>query len=122
MDIHLVPAHNHQVNAAKCAIATFKEQFITGLATVNRNYPLQLWDDFLQQVELTPNLLHFSCRDPRKSANKEVHGPYDLYKTPFAPIGIKGLVYNDPAVCASWALHRTDAFYVGPAPKHYQCL
>jgi hypothetical protein len=47
MDIHLVPPHNHQVNVAELAIATFKEHFIVGLATVNRNCPLQLWDEFL---------------------------------------------------------------------------
>jgi hypothetical protein len=122
MDIHLVPPHNHRINAAKCAIATFKEHFIVGLATVNRNCPLQLWDEFLHQVELTLNLLHFSCRDPSKSANKEVHGPYDFNKTPIAPISTKGLVYDDPAVRASWALHGTDAFYVGPTPKHFWCL
>jgi hypothetical protein len=98
MDIHLVLPHNHQVNAAKCAIATFKEHFIAGLATVDRNRPLQLWDEFLHQVKLTLNLLRFSCRDSRKSAHKEVHGPYDFNKTPITPIGTKGLVYNDPAV------------------------
>jgi hypothetical protein len=122
MDIHLVPRHNHRVNTAERAITTFKEHFIKGLATVNRNCPLQLWDEFLHQVKLTLNLLHFSCRDPRKSTNKEVHGPYDFNKTLIAPIGTKGLVYNDPAVCASWAPHRTNAFYIGPAPKHYWCL
>ena len=74
-DIHLVPPHNHQVNVAECAIATFKEHFIVGLATVDKNCPLQLWDEFLHQVELTLNLLHFSRCDPSKSANKEVHGP-----------------------------------------------
>jgi hypothetical protein len=47
MDIHLVPPHNHWVNAIKCAIATFKEHFISALATVGKNCPLQLWDDFL---------------------------------------------------------------------------
>ena len=47
MDIHLVLLHNHWVNAAECAIATFKEHFIAGLATVDKNCPLQLWDDFL---------------------------------------------------------------------------
>ena len=57
-----------------------------------------------------------------KSANEEVHGPYDLNKTPITPIGPKGLVYNDPAVCDSWVPHRTNAFYVGPTPKHYWCL
>jgi hypothetical protein len=53
MDIHLVSPHNHRVNAPKRAIATFKNQFISALTTVNRNCPLQLWDDFLPQVELT---------------------------------------------------------------------
>ncbi len=47
---------------------------------------------------------------------------FDFNKTPIAPIGIKSLVYNDPAVRTSWALHGTDAFYVGTAPKHYWCL
>ncbi len=122
MDIHLVPPHNHQVNVAEHAIATFKEHFIAGLATVNRNCPLQLWDEFLHQAKLTLNLLHFSCRDPSKSANKEIHSPYDFSKTLIAPIGTKGLVYNNPAVRASWASHRTNAFYVGPTPKHYWCL
>jgi hypothetical protein len=51
-----------------------------GLATVDRNCPLQLRDEFLHQVELTLNLLHFSCHDPSKSANKEVHSPYDFNK------------------------------------------
>jgi hypothetical protein len=121
MEIHLVPPHNHWVNAAK-AIATFKEHFIVGLATVDRNCPLQLWDEFLHQVKLTLILLHFSLRDPSKSVNEVVHGPYDFNKTPILPIGTKGLVYDDPAVRTSWAPHGTDAFYIGPTPKHYQCL
>jgi hypothetical protein len=60
MNIHLVPPHNHRVNAAERAIATFKEHFIVGLATVDKNCPLQLWDEFLPQIELTLNLLCFS--------------------------------------------------------------
>jgi hypothetical protein len=122
MDINLVPPHNHHVNAAKCTIVTFKEHFIAGLTTADRNCPLQLWDDFLQQVELTLNLLCFSRHDPNKSANKEVNGFFDFNKTPIALIGTKSLVCIDPAIRDSWALHRTDAFYVGPAPKHYWCL
>ncbi len=69
MDIHLFPPHNHQVNAAKRAIATFKEHFILALATVDKDCPLQLCDDFLPQVELTLNLLQFLQRDQTKSAN-----------------------------------------------------
>ncbi len=60
MNVHLVPPHNHRVNAAERAIATFKEHFIAGLATVNKNCLLQLWDDFLPQIELTLNLLRSS--------------------------------------------------------------
>jgi hypothetical protein len=47
IDIHLVPPHNHCINAAEHAIATFKEHFIVNLATVDRNFPLQLWDKSL---------------------------------------------------------------------------
>ncbi len=114
MDIHLVPPHNHRVNAAKCAIATFNKHFISALATVGRNCLLQLWDDFLPQVELTLNLLQFSQHDLTKSANKEVKGKFDYNKTPLAPLGTKGLVYNDPAIHASWAPHGTNAYYVCP--------
>jgi hypothetical protein len=119
MNVHLVPPHNHHVNAAERAIATFKEHFIAGLATVDKNCPLQLWDDFLPQIELTLNLLHFSRRNPSRSANKEVNGRFDYNKTPIAPLLTKGLVYEDPAIRTSWVPHGTDAYYIGPAPKHY---
>jgi hypothetical protein len=89
---------------------------------VDKDCSLQLWDDFLPQVELTLNLLRFSRRDPTKSANEEVNGKFDYNKMPLAPLGTKGLVYEDPAVHASWAPHGTDAYFVGPASKHYWCL
>ncbi len=60
INIQLVPPHNHHVNAAECAIATFKEHFIAALATMDMHCPLQLWDEFLLQVELTLNMLCFS--------------------------------------------------------------
>ncbi len=46
------------------AIVTFKEHFVAALTTVDMLCPLQLWDKFLPQVELTLNLLRFSCRNP----------------------------------------------------------
>jgi hypothetical protein len=52
INIQLVPTHNHRANTAEQAIATFKEHFIAALATVNQLCPLQLWDEFLPQVEL----------------------------------------------------------------------
>jgi hypothetical protein len=89
MDIHLIPPHNHHVNAAEEAIAIFKEHFITGLAMVNKDCPLQLWDEFLPQVKLTLNLMRFS-------ANEEVNGFFYFNKNPIAPIGTKSLVMISP--------------------------
>jgi hypothetical protein len=57
-----------------------------------------------------------------KSANKEVNGKFDYIKTPLAPLGTNGLVYNDPATRASWAPHGTNAYYLGMALKHFWCL
>ena len=39
INIQLVPPHNHCVNAAECAIATFKEHFIAALATMDMHCP-----------------------------------------------------------------------------------
>jgi hypothetical protein len=92
INIQLVPPHNHRANAAKRAIATFKEHFIAALATVNQLCPLQLWDEFLLQVELTLNMLRFSHRNPKISANQEVYGAFNFNKRPLAPLGTKALI------------------------------
>jgi hypothetical protein len=122
MKIQLVPPHNHRVNAAERAIGTFNEHFVAALATVDMLCPLQLWDKFLPQVELTLNLLWFSRRNPNISANHKLYGPFGFNKTPLALLGTKALIYDDPATRASWAPHETDGFYVGPANDHYRCL
>jgi hypothetical protein len=121
IDIHLVPPHNHRVDAAKCAIVTFKEHLTSALTTVNKNCLLQLWDDFLPQEEPTLNLLRFSQQDPTKSANKKVNRKFGYNKIPLATLGTKGLVYNDPVTRASWTPHSTNAYYVGSELKHYLC-
>jgi hypothetical protein len=122
MMIQLVPAHNHCVNAAEQAIRTFKEHIIIVLATNNNLCPLQLWDEFLPQVELTLNLIHLSHRNPLISGNHKLYSPFDFNKMPLAPLRTKALVYNDPTTWTSWAPHATDGFYVGPATNHYHCL
>jgi hypothetical protein len=78
ISIQLVPPHNYRVNAAEQVIATFKEHFIAALATVDMHCPLQLWDEFLPQVELTLNMLRFSRQNPNKSANQEIYGSFDF--------------------------------------------
>jgi hypothetical protein len=67
-------------------------------------------------------MLHFSRKNPKKSANQEVYSSFDFNKTPLASLGTKALVYNNPGSRTSWAPHATNGFYVGPASNHYQCL
>ena len=49
-DIQIVEPHNHSVNAAEPAIKAIGYHVIAGLATVDINCPLQLWDLFLAQI------------------------------------------------------------------------
>jgi hypothetical protein len=60
IDYQLVPPHCHRRNAAERAIRTFKEQFVTGLSSVDPAFPLHLWDRLLPQAEITLNLLRAS--------------------------------------------------------------
>jgi hypothetical protein len=122
INIQLIPPDNHQANAIRRAIATFKEHFIAALAIVDMLCPLQLWDEFLLQVKLTLNMLRFSKENPKKSANQEVYGSFDFNKTPLALLGTKALVYNDPGSRTSWEPHATNGFYIRPASDHYRCL
>jgi hypothetical protein len=100
----------------------FKEHFVAALATVNILCPLQLWDKFLPQVELTLNLLCFSCRNSALSSNKKMYGAFDFNKTPLTPLGTKALVFDGPATHASWVLHATNGYCIRPASNYYQCL
>jgi hypothetical protein len=56
-ELQLVEPHNHRVNAAKRAIQTFKDAFISALATTDKDFLLQLWDRLTPQVITTLNLM-----------------------------------------------------------------
>ena len=60
VDYQLVPPGIHRRNAAKKAIQTFKNHFIAGLSSTHPDFPLNLWDQLLEQAELTLNLLRQS--------------------------------------------------------------
>jgi hypothetical protein len=55
--LQLVEPHNHRVNAAERAIQTLKDAFIAALATTDSNFPLQLWDWLMPQVQDTLNMM-----------------------------------------------------------------
>jgi hypothetical protein len=70
VNFQLVPPGIHRRNAAERAIRTFKNHFIAGLCSVDKNFPIHLWDQLLPQAEITLNLLPGSRINPNY-----LHGP-----------------------------------------------
>jgi hypothetical protein len=122
IDFQLVPPGLHRRNAAERAIRTFKNHFIAGLSSVDKNFPLHLWDKLLPQAEITLNLLRGSRINPRLSAFAQLHGPFDFNRTPIAPPGIHVLVHIKPAERTTWSPHGADGWYTGPALDSYRPL
>jgi hypothetical protein len=52
MNIQLVPLHNHCINAAERAIATFKKHFVAALATVDMLFPYSFGANFYHKSNL----------------------------------------------------------------------
>eukprot|EP00804_Cyclotella_cryptica_P006123 CCRYP_010735-RA/>CCRYP_010735-RA protein AED:0.28 eAED:0.28 QI:0/0/0/1/1/1/2/0/432 len=87
MQYELAPPGCHRHNAAEVAIRNFKCHFLSILAGVAYNFPLQLWVKLLSQTEITLNLLRQSNATPTISAYAHLCGPFDYNKMPLAPIG-----------------------------------
>jgi hypothetical protein len=117
----LVEPHNHHVNAAEQAIQTFKDHFVSALATTNTKFPLQLWDWLTPQVKNMLNLLCRSWINPAKSAHEALHCPYDWNRFPLAPPGCKAVIYKLPNHRGSWGSRGIDGWYLGLSINHYCC-
>jgi hypothetical protein len=85
MNYQLAPLHCHRANAAERAIRTFKEHFKSGLATVDPDFPINLWGILLPQAEITLNILLSSRFHPQLSAAAHYHGLIDYNNITFAP-------------------------------------
>jgi hypothetical protein len=118
--MQLVERHNHQMNAVKCAIQTYKDAFIAALATTDKDFPIQLWDKLAPQEQDTPNLLRGLRVNPSISVYNILNGPYDWNRYPLAPLGCKA-VYKDRDSRGSWASRGVAGWYLGPSQDHYRC-
>ena len=96
IDFQLAPPNMHRRNAAKCAIRTFKNHFITILCGTDPKFPIQIWDCLLDQAQITLNLLYASHINPRLSAHTQLHGALDFNQTPLGPLGTKIIAHNTP--------------------------
>jgi len=121
MDYQLVPPHVHRRNAAERAICTFKNHFIAGLCTTDKNFPIHLWDCLIPQAEITLNLLRGSQINSHLSAWAQLHGPFGFNRTPIAPPGTRVIIHEKPNTRRTWAPHGIDGWYLGPTLNSYHC-
>jgi hypothetical protein len=119
--LQLVPLNLHRQNAEERAIQTFKNHFLAGLCSVDKQFPMHLWCELLPQATLTLNLLRTSRINPTISAATQLYGQFDFNRTPLAPPGTRAVAHVKPKARHSWAPHGEDAWYVGPVPDHYRC-
>ena len=76
IDYQLVPPAEHQVNAAECAILTFKNHFIAILSMVDFNFTLAEWDRLLPLAVITLNLLCSSHLHPSLLTHASLFGSF----------------------------------------------
>ena len=114
--------NQHPQNAAQCTICTFKNHFLSGIATCDPDFPLREWDLLLSQVELTLNVLRNSRLNPKLSSWAFLFGNHDFNKFPLLPPGTKVILHAKPRKQASWSFHGKQGWYIGPATNHYRCI
>ena len=83
----LVPPQIHRINSAERATRDFKENFISGLASTHKDFPLHLRCQLLPHASLTLNLLRQSRMNPKLSGYAQLHGEFNYNSTPLAPPG-----------------------------------
>ena len=121
IDFQLVPLHPPSKCCQRVIRGTVQNHFIAGLCSVDKNFPLHLWDKLLPQAELTLNLMRGSGINPRLSAHAQMAGPFDFNRTSLVPPGIRVLVHIKPSECTTWSPHGTNGWYTGPALESYRC-
>ena len=121
VQFQLAPPYMHRTNAAERAIRTFKDHFLAGLASMDPNFPMHLWDRLIEQATLTLNLLRPSRLNPHLSAYEFLNGSFNYMSTPIALPGTKVEMHIKPANRPSFGYHSQTGWYLGPAKQHYRC-
>jgi hypothetical protein len=119
VDYQLVPPGVHHWNAAKRAIRMFKNHFIAGLCSMDKNFPLHMWGQLVPQAEVRLNMMQESWLNSKISAHTQLNRHFDFNQTPIAPPGIRVLAHVKPAKRTTWFPHAEDGWYVGPAMESY---
>ena len=110
ISFQLLPPHLHQTNAAERAIATFKDHFISGLASANPSFLIHLLCCLLPEATKTLNLLRPLRVNSLLSTVVILNGEFNYDRTPLAPYGKKSL---STKLCPSDELGNSTALIGG---------
>ena len=118
----MVPPDMQLCNAPERAIRTFKSHFLATLAWTCAQFPKFLWDQLLEQAELTLNLMRKVTTDPRKPAWEYLHvRSFNYDATPLGPLGISFIMHNKPSRLKYWDYRGRNGFSAGVVLNHYRC-
>ena len=76
------------------AIKTFKNHFLSVLATADKEYPITEWDRLLPQAEMTLNLMRAARCNPKLLVYTYLHGLHNFATTSLAPAGTKVVIHK----------------------------
>ncbi len=119
--LQLVEPHNHRMIAAERTIQTFKDAFINALTTTDSDFPLQLWDKTIPQVQGTLNLMQASRKNQLSLLMKHSKVHMIGSNMPLSRWVAKAVIYKDGNTRGSWALQGIDGWYLGSSMDHYRC-
>ena len=108
----LVLSHIHRRNSAEQSIRTFKDHFISGLASTHTDFLLNLWYRLIPHVSLTLNLLRKYRMNPRQFGYDQLPGEFNYNATPLAPPVTQVIIHEKPAVRGTWASHGVNRWYL----------
>ena len=119
--LNLVPPNTHRRNRAERAIRDWKNHFLSLLATIDRDFPMNQWDLLVPQAMLTINILRPCRSNIAISAHEGIYGSkYDFGAHPIHVAGMRIVALDPPDKRESWSPHGLDAFYISPSLDHYQ--
>ena len=116
-----MPPAIHRKNTAERAVQTWKNNVISGIASLSKQFPISNWYRLIPQCNITLNLMRLCRQNISLSAHTYLHGEFHFDATMMVPPGTKTMVHNKSPTIKSGDLHAFDAWYVGTAMKYYRC-
>ena len=112
----------HSRNSSDKLIQTWKDHFLSGMASIHPDFTLSQWCKLVEQSNITLNLLRQSRINPKLSVYAQVFGSLGYQKSPLPPPVMKVLARVLPIDCRSFDLHEIKGFSVGVAMENYRCF